>query len=43
MPWQGGRTVGALRGKRLRFKFYLSNAALYSFSKNIGSQGATTS
>jgi hypothetical protein len=31
MQWKDGRTMGALRGRRLRLKFYLSNAVLYAF------------
>ncbi len=31
MQWKDGRTMSALRGQRLRLKFYMSNAVLYSF------------
>ena len=32
MQWKDGRTMGALNGRRVRLKFYLSNATLYSFA-----------
>ena len=32
MQWKEGRTMGALGGRRVRLKFYLSNATLYSFA-----------
>jgi hypothetical protein len=31
MQWKDGRNMSALRGQRIRLKFYMSNAVLYSF------------
>jgi len=31
MQWTEGRDMSVLRGQRIRLKFYLSNAVLYSF------------
>ncbi|NKB71491.1 MAG: hypothetical protein GKR89_30840 [Candidatus Latescibacteria bacterium] len=37
MQWEGGRSMDALCGQRIRLKFYLSNAMLYSFGgRNAG-------
>ena len=38
MRWQKDRNLSSLRGQRIRLKFYLSNAVLYSFQiKSPGS------
>ena len=32
IQWEGGRTMDRLDGRRVRLKFYLSNATVYSFA-----------
>jgi hypothetical protein len=38
MTWLAGRDLSSLRGQRIRFKFYLSNAVLYSFQVTHGTE-----
>lgn len=41
VTWEGGRDLGKLIGKRVRFRFYLKNGDLYSFWVSPDKSGAS--
>lgn len=41
IAWNGGRDLSVLRGRPVRFRFYLHNGALYSFWVSPNASGAS--